>query len=132
MKSCLHYTGNGNIEKELLLNYRDSIDISAVDCNGDSVYHWASYKVEVIKMLLDFDGGSGLKAKNFEGQTPLHKAVRKNHRYAVELFILAGIDVDVCGNDGKTADQMVEASLYVKTLIQQHREKVSFPSFLFV
>lgn len=131
MQCCGPYTGTCNIEKKLFFDYRDYIDISAVDRNGNTVYHWACFKVEVIKMLLDFDGGSGLNVKNLKGETPLHAAVRFDCKYSVELYLLAGADVDICDNNGKTADQMVEASLYVKTLIQQHREKVIWSFLLF-
>ena len=83
---------------------RAGYDISTQGANGDTVLHVAASSMGVMmKYLLELEGGrSILNARNNEGRTPLHIAVRYGSRRNVKMLLRHGADAGVKDHDGET------------------------------
>ncbi|MCK5199792.1 MAG: ankyrin repeat domain-containing protein, partial [Spirochaetales bacterium] len=72
-----------------------------------TILHLAAvYNEEFVSDLIE--RGINLNVQNSSGDTPLHKAVRKNKVNSVKLLLQAGALTNIRNNDGKTAYEMID------------------------
>ena len=75
---------------------------------------------EIVKLLLD--AGANPYAKTFDGYTPIHTAAHMNRPKILEVYVRAGIEVDVTAADGKTPLDLarksgaIDAAKYLESL----------------
>ena len=96
----------GNLEGMMRLIEEDIDIVDAIDEEGNTALHCASYRgrVEVISYLLD--QGANINAKGDFGITPLFDACEKGHLEVVELLLSKGADPTICSNGSRTAIMM--------------------------
>lgn len=122
MEACI--TSHSHIVKYLLQQFREDIDVWAVDNGGGNAYHYAACNddnVKIAKKLLAVDG-SRVNVGSKRGWTPLHRASYNGNTHMVEFLLNAGGDADAVNRDGLTPDQITDNDEII-SLIREHRKK---------
>ena len=116
-------SGNAFKVKELL--EQNASLISAMDPDGSTPLHCATWKghEKVVALLLDH--GADVNAKNNNGHwgtTPLHAAAHANQRAIAELLIAHGADIHATNLNGRTplAETEFHKAKPVANLLKQH------------
>ncbi|GGE63787.1 ankyrin repeat domain-containing protein [Priestia taiwanensis] len=110
---------NGNTEVVKALLKEDCTLVHALSEDGWSALHLAAYfgHEETVKVLIEFGADVHLKAKNNNGNIPLHAAVANKQLTIVKLLLEHGTDVHTTQSGGWTS--LHEAALLGATDIVQ-------------
>jgi len=91
---------HGNVETVKKLS--KIVDVHAVESSGRSALHKAAYwgHEPIVRFLLD-QCKLDINARDFNGDTPLHDAVKYHNTHVVEILLAGKADVKVKNKEGK-------------------------------
>ncbi|MDL0124466.1 ankyrin repeat domain-containing protein [Halobacterium salinarum] len=95
-------------------------DINVTAPNGENLLHTAISKPDIAAGLIE--RGININAQDYEGKTPLHRALELEHYDVAELLIERGADVNVIDDHGRpplsdAIRNACEDKKYVKMLL---------------
>lgn len=103
-----HYSAMaGNVEN-MKMALREGVDFKVMNANGENAMFYATYgrrRREVKLETFMFMDSLGLDADivNWEGQTPLHYAVRNGNTEVIDFFLDRGVNINQIDKNGNTA-----------------------------
>jgi ankyrin repeat protein len=102
---CHYVASNVTSEDDLrfLLNACGNDAVHAVDNDGKTPLHWASFSDNSLAVRVLVEMGAFIDGQDTDGWTALIDAVRHGQSSCVELLIALGADVHLVASDGRTA-----------------------------
>ncbi|NQU44885.1 ankyrin repeat domain-containing protein [bacterium] len=108
-----------------LLLIDNGADVNVVDIDGGSngPLHYATFSKGVTESLIEH--GANVNAKNSQGDTPLHDAIRVGYMDVIPILLNHGADPMIPNNNGKTPLDFArdEKRSSVVSLIEKHLQE---------
>ncbi|MEM9546526.1 MAG: ankyrin repeat domain-containing protein [Bacteroidota bacterium] len=103
-----HYAARAGNLQNMNLSLLQDIDFTGLNSKGENAMFYAAYgrkRSEVLLQTFNYLDSLGLDSDvvNWEGQTPLHHAVRRGSPEVIDFFLDRGVNVNQIDKNGNTA-----------------------------
>ncbi|XP_069487616.1 ankyrin repeat domain-containing protein 37 [Ambystoma mexicanum] len=105
---------NAEFDSSCLLMESGSAVNSAGDGLGQSPAHLAACGGQAFFLLWQLQTGADLNQQDCFGEAPIHKAAKSGSLQCLSLLVAGDARVDMCNNNGETAEDLAWSSGYLE------------------